>query len=65
MAESINAWNVYVGESSTELTRQNSEPLDLGSAWVIPGSGLAVGEPLGSGQQAGIFKTVPRFLQRG
>ena len=62
---SVTGWNVYVGESSTELTKQNNEPLDLGAAWVVPEAGLVSGKPLGSGQEPAAFKTVPRFLQRG
>ena len=62
---SVTGWNVYVGESTAELTKQNNEPLDTGTAWAMPGSGLASGMPLASGQEPGAFKTVPRFLQRG
>ena len=62
---SVTGWNVYVGESTAELTKQNNELLDMGTAWVMPGSGLANGTPLTSGQEPGAFKTVPRFLQRG
>ena len=31
----------------------------------MPGSGLVAGESLGNGQEAEVFKTVPRFLSRG
>ena len=61
----ITGWNVYVGEASGKATRQNSQPLDLGTPWSMPGSGLVVGELLGSGQDPEVFKTVPRFLSRG
>ena len=62
---SVTGWNVYVGEASDKATRQNSQPLDLGTPWSMPGSGLVVGESLGNGQEAEVFKTVPRFLSRG
>ena len=58
-------WNVYVGEVSGELTRQNPLPLPLFTPWVLPPSGLVTGSPLGEGQKPQMFRTVPRFLQRG
>ena len=61
----VTGWNVYVGEASGKATRQNSQPLDLGTPWSMPGSGLVAGESLGNGQEAEVFKTVPRFLSRG
>jgi hypothetical protein len=64
-APGASAWNVYAGESSGMVTRQNATPLALGSAWVMPPPGVIAGEPLGTGQQADLFKTAPRFVQRG
>ena len=61
----VTGWNVYVGPSSGETTRQNSDPLDPETAWVMPDSGLASGNPIEDGQLPEAFKTVPRFLQRG
>ena len=61
----VTGWNVYVGESSGVAVRQGSEPLELGAAWVMPGTGLTDGEPIQDGQPPEVFKTVPRFLQRG
>ena len=58
-------WNAYVGESSGMAVRQNSEPLDLEAAWVMPGTGLAAGQSIQDGQLPEVFKTVPQFLQRG
>jgi hypothetical protein len=60
-----NGWNVYTGESSGAVTRQNVTPLAVGTVWVIPPSGMIAGEALGTGQQADLFKTAPRFVQRG
>ena len=61
----VSGWNVYVGESSGVAMRQGVEPLDLGAAWVMPDIGLTVGELIQDGQPPEVFKTVPRFLQRG
>ena len=58
-------WNVYVGPVSGELTRQNSLPLPLFTPWVLPPSGPVTGSPLGEGQKPQMFRTAPRFLQRG
>jgi hypothetical protein len=58
-------WNVYVGGVSGELTRQNPLPLPLFTPWVLPPSGLVQGSPPGEGQKPQMFRTVPRFLQRG
>jgi len=58
-------WNVYVAEASGALTRQNTVSIDTGTAWVPPESGLVAGEELGSGQAPDLFKTIPRFAQRG
>ncbi len=61
----VTGWHVYVGESEEELQRQNSAVLAVGSSWTMPDSGLIAGEPLGEGQKPDVFRTVPRFLQRG
>ena len=63
--ESVTGWNVYVGESSGALTRQNTELIPVGTTWTLPASGLVTGEELGEGQVPDLFKTVPRFSQRG
>ena len=58
-------WHVYAGAASGEGFRQNSEALAPGSAWVMPESGLVSGAKVGEGQLPEVFRTVPRFLQRG
>ena len=63
--ESVVGWNAYVGESSGSLTRQNAEPIAVGTAWTLPESGLVAGEELRSGQAPDLFKTIPRLSQRG
>jgi hypothetical protein len=58
-------WNVYVGASQDDLTRQNSSPLSIGSTWQLPNTGLVDGpEPLG-GQEPNYYITLPRISQRG
>ena len=63
--ENATGWSVYVGESSGAVLRQNGTPLAVESAWVMPESGMETGEEMGPGQAADLFKTVPRFMQRG
>lgn len=58
-------WHVYAGSASGEAFRQNTDVLDVGSAWVMPESGLVSGVEVGDGQLPEVFRTVPRFLQRG
>jgi hypothetical protein len=62
---SITGWNVYVGGSSGGGVRQNGPPLTPGQAWTLPGAALAAGTAVGTGQQPDLFRTVPRFVQRG
>ena len=63
--EGASGWNVYVGQSRGEALRQNSAALTLGSAWVMPETGVEAGAPIGDGQPADMFLTAPRYLQRG
>jgi hypothetical protein len=61
----VSGWQVYAGGSSGEVFRQNAEAIEVGSDWVMPESGLVSGVKAGEGQLPEIFRTVPRFLQRG
>jgi hypothetical protein len=61
----VNGWNAYVGTTSGEVTRQNMAPLEVGAPWVLPPEGLSTGESIGDGQLPEVFRTVPRFVQRG
>jgi hypothetical protein len=61
----VTGWNVYVGGASGEEARQNSGPLALGTPWVMPDTGLAAGPAVGQGQEPELFKSVPKFVQRG
>ncbi|MEX2302303.1 MAG: hypothetical protein WD733_15285 [Bryobacterales bacterium] len=61
----VSGWHVYAGSSSGEVFRQNAEALEPGPAWVMPAGGLISGAAVGDGQLPEVFRTVPRFLQRG
>jgi len=59
------AWNIYAGTTADVLTRQNPQPLAIGSTWTLPASGLIDGsQPLG-GQQPNYYVTLSRQIQRG
>ena len=64
-AGSSTGWNVYAGGAAGEESRQNSAPLVLGQSWTMPGTGLASGAAVGTGQAPDLFKAVPRFVPRG
>lgn len=63
--QGVTGWNVYVGRTKGEALLQNSDPLNLGEAWIMPETGLEAGAPIGDGQAADMFLTAPRYLQRG
>ncbi|MBX5495547.1 MAG: hypothetical protein IRZ15_09455 [Bryobacteraceae bacterium] len=44
------AWNVYVGGTEPEISRQNGDPLALGSTWEMPATGLVRGPRPAEGQ---------------
>ena len=58
-------WNVFVGTASGEETKQNTSPLAPGEPWIMPGTGLVIGVAPGNGQEPDLYKTIPRFMQRG
>jgi hypothetical protein len=61
----ITGWNVYIGTASGSESLQNAQPLALGQAWVLPGTGVITGKAVGMGQDPDFYRTVPRFVQRG
>ncbi len=63
--EGVTGWHVYLGERRGEALRQSESPLALGSSWTMPAGGLSQGAEIGGGQTAELFRTAPRFLQRG
>ncbi len=58
-------WNIYASTIQTGLTRQNLEPLDIGSTWQLPSSGLIVGALPLDGQLPSYYITLPREIRRG
>jgi hypothetical protein len=58
-------WNLYAGNSSGQLTLQNSAPLALGSTWTPPGGGVVVGSDPSGGQTPDFYVALARRIQRG
>ena len=58
-------WNIYASTDQNNITRQNNEPLPLGSIWSLPYAGLVAGpEPI-DGQQPNFYVMMSRRLERG
>jgi hypothetical protein len=62
---SASGWHVYIGQAQGEALRQTDDPLGLGAEWVMPSGGVTEGPELGDGQPAEMYRTAPKFLQRG
>ncbi len=58
-------WNVYASSQSENLTRQNSDPLAIGSTWQLPSSGLQVGPNPIDGQAPAFYITLSKQIRRG
>jgi hypothetical protein len=58
-------WHVYIGQSQGEALRQTVEALTPDAEWVMPAGGVVDGQELGNGQPAEMYRTAPKFLQRG
>ncbi len=71
MAEGANSpsnaigWNIYANSSSDGLTRQNVQPIGIGSVWQLPDSGLVSGSQATNGQQPDFYIALSRQLLRG
>jgi hypothetical protein len=61
----VGGWHVYVGQASRLAIRQTAAPLSVGASWVMPSGGLVDGPEIGNGQPAEMYRTAPKFLQRG
>jgi hypothetical protein len=60
------SWNVYAGVTPDNLFLQNTAPLNPGTSWTAPNSGLlATGTQPGDGQQPVFLSPAPRILLRG
>lgn len=62
---SARGWNVYVGLLDDQVERQNANPLAIGSTWVMPQAGLAVGSGPGTGQTPDYYLRQTSALQLG
>ncbi len=63
--EEVSGWNLYLGSEMGSVARQNATPLGLTESFVVPTVGALAGELIGDGQPPELFRTAPRFLQRG
>jgi hypothetical protein len=61
----VTGWNLYVGTTDSDLTRQNNAPLAIGSTWVLPSTGLIDGPAPINGQQPNFYVPLSRQIQRG
>jgi hypothetical protein len=58
-------WHVYVGESDSDLRRQNISPLALRAEWLEPGTGLRSDLPAVPAQTPDWYVRTDRVLPRG
>jgi hypothetical protein len=58
-------WNVYGGNSDSNVTLQNVTPQAIGSTWELPASGLIAGSNPKNGQTPNFYVQLSRQLQRG
>lgn len=61
----VSGWHVYVGQAPGVALRQTADPLNAGASWTMSIGGVVDGPELGNGQQAELYRTAPKFLQRG
>jgi hypothetical protein len=55
LAGGCTGWDVYLGSSADQTTRQNESPLAPGGAWTLPVGGMIVGANAPSGQTPEYF----------
>jgi hypothetical protein len=58
-------WNLYVGTTDSDVTRQNNAPLAIGSTWILPSTGLIDGPVPVNGQHPNFYISLSRQIQRG
>lgn len=58
-------WCLYAGTTETDITRQNSTPLAIGSSWDLPATGLIEGTAVGNGQSPQFYIQLSRQILRG
>jgi hypothetical protein len=62
--DNASGWNVYVGDQPDLLTLQNSDPIAVGSIWIMD-SPLFIGKPLGAGQLPTCYVVDQNVMERG
>lgn len=58
-------WHVYAGLPDSAVTRQNSEPLEIGASWMMPPAGLVEGALPAAGQAPERWIRQRRVFLRG
>ncbi len=58
-------WNVYVGVDQNAPTRQNALPVQIGSTWQLPSTGVATGNTTGQGQMPNFYVRTSKQILRG
>jgi len=58
-------WNLYLGSSAIDLTRQNLAPLPIGSSWQLPTSGIVDGPDPVDGQVPQFYIAMSKQIKRG
>jgi hypothetical protein len=58
-------WNVYVGTATNAITRQNGNPLLIGSTWSLPTTGIVSGVMPSHGQDPQVIVRIARQVRRG
>jgi hypothetical protein len=59
------AWNVYLGQTDSTVTLQNSAPIAVGQTFTLPPTGLVTGKQPGDGQTPDMYVSGGRLLRRG
>src|SRR5581483_8625834 len=58
-------WNVYGGGELNGVTKQNIQPLAIGSTWKSPASGFQIGSTATGGQTPMFYITLSSQIRRG
>jgi hypothetical protein len=61
---SAEGWNVYVGETPSQLARQNSLPIEIAGNWIVTGS-LSPGIEPSNGQEPNWYVVDHQAIERG
>ena len=62
---SAESFDVYAGDSETDIRKQNGAPVAAGEEWVMPETGLVDGDPPPAGQEPDWWLRKDRVVQRG